>query len=96
MDARDKKSVPSGTKPDSDDNLGRGAPAIETIGYVSVLTRFGSKRAVPKTGHRSTGSAAQDLDREDAHIQREGVAGEKPAVKPTKMPESKKPGPDRT
>ena len=40
--------------------------------------------------------AAQDLDREDAEIQREGAAGEKPGTKPTKTPESKKRDPERT
>ena len=40
--------------------------------------------------------AAQDLDREDAAIRREGNAGEKPGVKATQTPESKKSDPDRT
>jgi hypothetical protein len=39
--------------------------------------------------------AAQDLDREDAEIQREGIAGEKPGVK-RKTPESNKLNPDKT
>ena len=40
--------------------------------------------------------AAQDLDREDAEIQRAGAAGEKPGVKTGPTPESEKPPSDRT
>jgi Protein of unknown function (DUF2934) len=39
--------------------------------------------------------AAQDLDREDAAIQREGIAGEKPGVKTGPTPEGEKPPSDR-
>ena len=38
--------------------------------------------------------AAQDLDREDAAIHREGIASEKPGVKATQNPESKQPDHD--
>ena len=40
--------------------------------------------------------AAQDLDREDAEIQRAGVAGEKPGVTTGSTLESEKPPTDRT
>jgi len=40
--------------------------------------------------------AAQDLDREDAAIQREGIAGEKPGTKPVQTPESQKIDADKT
>jgi hypothetical protein len=40
--------------------------------------------------------AAQDLDREDAEIQRAGAAGEKPGVKTGPTPASEKPPFDRT
>jgi hypothetical protein len=40
--------------------------------------------------------AAQDLDREDAEIQRAGAAGEKPGVKTGPTPESEKSSSDRT
>ena len=39
--------------------------------------------------------AAQDLDREDAEIQRAGAAGEKPGVKSGPTPASEKPSSDR-
>ena len=40
--------------------------------------------------------AAQDLDREDAEIQRAGAAAEKPSVKTGSTLESEKPPTDRT
>lgn len=40
--------------------------------------------------------AAQDLDREDADILREGSAGPKPGVKSSAEPDRKTPPPDRT
>lgn len=40
--------------------------------------------------------AAQDLDREDAEIQRAGAAGGKPGVRTGPTPESEKPPSDRT
>jgi hypothetical protein len=40
--------------------------------------------------------AAQDLDREDAKIQRPGAPGEKPGVKTGSTPESETPSTDRT
>ena len=69
--------------PDPDNNLSRGAPSDRR-------ERIEQQREEPSEHQgRSEGEAhkewerkPEDLDREDATIQREGVSGQKPGVRP--------------
>jgi hypothetical protein len=68
--------------PDPDNNLSRGAPSDRE-------ERIAQQEERPEHRGRSEGEAHQqwerkpeDLDREDAAIHREGIAGEKPGVRP--------------
>jgi hypothetical protein len=68
--------------PDPDNNLSRGAPADRA-------ERIEQQEERPEHRGRSEGAAHEqwerkpaDLDREDAAIHREGIAAEKPGVRP--------------
>lgn len=94
MSNQPDKNAPT---PDQDDNLGRGAPADREERIRQRAHELWEREGRPEgRAQEHWERAAQDLDREDAEIQREGIAGEKPGVKPMRTPESKKPDPERT
>ena len=68
-------------KPDADNNLGRGAQ-YDREERLQQIQRNAARSIEqdPHHGHRE----AQDLDQEDAELHREGVAGAKPGVRPSK------------
>lgn len=87
-----KKAVP-----DPDNNFGRGAPADREERIRQRAHELWEQEGRPEGRAQDHWErAAQDLDREDAAIQREGIAGEKPGVKPTAEPKQDKRKDDRT
>ena len=69
--------------PDPDNNLGRGVPADREERIRQRAHELWEQKGRPEGRAQDHWErAAQDLDREDAAIQREGIAGEKPGVKP--------------
>lgn len=70
------------TSPDSDNNLGRGAPTDREDRIRQRTHELWEQEGRPDgRAHDHWERAAQDLDREDAAIQREGVASETPGVR---------------
>jgi hypothetical protein len=87
-----KKAVP-----DPDNNFGRGASASREERIRQRAHELWEQEGRPEGRAQDHWErAAQDLDREDAAIQREGVAGEKPGVKPPAEPKQDKRKDDRT
>jgi hypothetical protein len=69
--------------PDPDNNLGRGAPSDREDRIRQRAHELWEAEGRPEgQADRHWSRAAEDLDREDAAIQREGMAGEKPGVRP--------------
>ena len=73
----------SAAKPDPENNVGRGAPADrnERVKQLSEERREHRGRSEGEA-HKQWERKPDDLDREDAAIQREGIAGEKPGSRP--------------
>lgn len=70
-------------QPDPDNNLGRGAPGDREERIRQRAHDLWEAEGRPEgQADRHWSRAAEDLDREDAAIQREGIAGEKPGVRP--------------
>ena len=70
-------------QPDPDNNLGRGAPGDRDERIRQRARENGEREArQEKSSPSYKKREAQDLDREDAEIQREGIAGEKPGIRP--------------
>jgi hypothetical protein len=78
--------------PDPDNNLGRGAPQDREDRIRQRAHEIWEREGRPDgqaQGHWER--AAQDLDREDAEIRREGVADQAAGVKPARTPRHEKP-----
>ena len=70
-------------QPDPDNNLGRGAPGDREDRIRQRAHELWESEGRPDgQADRHWSRAAEDLDREDAAIKREGIAGEKPGVRP--------------
>src|SRR5262245_62774263 len=77
--------------PDPDNNLARGAPANREERIRQRAHELWEQEGRPEGRARDHWErAAQDLDREDSAIQREGIAGEKPGIKSAPEPEQSK------
>ena len=69
--------------PDADNNLGRGAPGDREDRIRQRAHELWEQEGRPEgRAHDHWDRAAQDLDREDAAIQREGVPARSPASRP--------------
>jgi hypothetical protein len=74
---------PTTTEPDPDNNLGRGAPADRNERVKQIREERPEHRGRSEgEAHKQWERKPDDLDRENAAIQREGAAGEKPGVRP--------------
>jgi Protein of unknown function (DUF2934) len=83
--------------PDSENNLGRGAPTDREDRIRQRAYELWEQEGRPDgRAQQHWDRAAQDLDREDADIRREGVAGENPSARTEAESNRKKPDPDRT
>ena len=79
-----EQAAPATTaEPDPENNLGRGAPADrnERVEQLREQTREHRSRWEGEA-RKQRERKPEDLDREDAAIQREVIAGEKPGVRP--------------
>jgi hypothetical protein len=84
MKDRQESKVPQPAKPDPDNNLGRGAPFDREERIRQRAHQIWEQEGRPEgEAQRHWDRAAEDLDREDTEIQREGITGEKPGVRPT-------------
>jgi Protein of unknown function (DUF2934) len=78
-----KPKVPRPAKSDPDSNLARGAPLDREERIRQRAHQIWEQEGQPEgQAQRHWDRAAEDLDREDAEIEREGIAGEKPGVRP--------------
>jgi hypothetical protein len=69
--------------PDPGNNLGRGAPGDREDRIRQRAHELWEAEGRPDgQADRHWSRAAEDLDRDDAAIQREGIAGDKPGVRP--------------
>jgi hypothetical protein len=84
MKDRQESKVPKPAKPDPDNNLGRGAP-FDREERIRQLTRWEQEGRLEGEAQRHWDRAAEDLGREDAEIQRKGIAGEKRVSVPPAM-----------
>lgn len=70
-------------KPDPENNVSRGAPADRNERAKQLREERPEHRGRSEgEAHKQWERKPDDLDREDAAIQREGIAGEKPGVRP--------------
>jgi hypothetical protein len=70
-------------KPDQDNNLGRGTPGDREDRIRQRAHEIWEAEGRPEgQADHHWSRAADDLDREDAAIQREGIAGEGPGARP--------------
>jgi hypothetical protein len=92
---RTKDQTPS--EPDASNNLSRGTPGDREDRIRQRAHEIWEREGRPDNqAQEHWDRAAQDLDREDAEIQREGAAGEKPGVRTGPEPDSRKSRSDRT
>jgi hypothetical protein len=91
-----EESASNAAEPDPDNNLGRGAPQDREERIRQRAHEIWEQEGRPE-GQAQTHweRAAQELDREDAEIERKGIADKKPGAQPTRPPNDN-PDPTKT